>query len=594
MVRRLLRAGHECVVYDREPGRGRGAGRARAPTGQRVARRVRRQADAAARRLGHGAGRRADRGDGRRPRASGSTPGDAIIDGGNSYFKDDVRRAPGRCAAGASTTSTSAPAAASGALERGYCLMVGGDKRTPSSASSRSSARSPRAAATIDRARPGRDRPRRHGRGGLPALRPAGAGHFVKMIHNGIEYGLMQAYAEGFDILHNAARRSCPTSYRYDLDLRRHRRALAARQRGRLLAARPDRIGARRGPATSTSYSGVRAGLRRGPLDGAGGDRGGGAGRRARRRRSSPASARGRSTPSPRRCSRRCASSSAATSSAPRSDAASDATNPTLESRREPRSRRARASIVIFGASGDLTKRKLVPPLYNLRQQRAAAAASFAVVGVARGRLQTTQGSRASCAGELPSFATATLDAERLERGSRERLYYRARRLRRSRDLRALCERARRASTQRARHGAATYSSTSRRRPTSSRRSSSSLGAAGLTARSRRPLAARGRREAVRPRSRVGAGAQPRRSARCSASDRSTASTTTSARRRSRTSSSSASPTASSSRSGTATTSTTCRSRSPRRSASSSAAATTTRPARCATWCRTTCSSSSR
>ena len=80
---------------------------------------------------------------------------------------------------------------------------------------------------------------------------PAGAGHFVKMVHNGIEYGLMQAYAEGFDILKSKASeparggalRPRPAG---------HRRGLAARQRHLLVAARPDRRGARQGPASST------------------------------------------------------------------------------------------------------------------------------------------------------------------------------------------------------------------------------------------------------------------------------------------------------------------------------------------------------
>ena len=76
------------------------------------------------------------------------------------------------------------------------------------------------------------------------------------MIHNGIEYGLMQAYAEGFDILRTAANPSVPAEQRFDLDLARHRRALAARQRRHLVAARPHRVGARRESAPSTSSKG--------------------------------------------------------------------------------------------------------------------------------------------------------------------------------------------------------------------------------------------------------------------------------------------------------------------------------------------------
>ena len=138
---------------------------------------------------------------------------------------------------------------------------------------------------------------------------PVGAGHFVKMVHNGIEYGLMQAYAEGFDILRGAPRKdSVPDGHRYDLNLADDRRGLAARQRRRVVAARSD--GERRSPRVPTldRYTGARAGLRRRPLDDPGGDRGGGAGAGAGRRRCSLASARARSTPSARRCSRRCAS----------------------------------------------------------------------------------------------------------------------------------------------------------------------------------------------------------------------------------------------------------------------------------------------
>ena len=72
---------------------------------------------------------------------------------------------------------------------------------------------------------------------------PSGSGHFVKMVHNGIEYGLMQAYAEGFDIFRNATSKEVPEEHRYDLNLARHRRSLAARQRSQFMAARSHRHG---------------------------------------------------------------------------------------------------------------------------------------------------------------------------------------------------------------------------------------------------------------------------------------------------------------------------------------------------------------
>ena len=137
---------------------------------------------------------------------------------------------------------------------------------------------------------------------------PAGAGHFVKMIHNGIEYGLMQAYAEGFDILRNvkldggaggAALRARPRRYRRGLAARQRRLLLAARSRPRsALAEDPDLDGLHRLvstiPARAAGRSRRRSRRRCRPM--------------CSRRRSMPASARARTTPSPRACCRRCAS----------------------------------------------------------------------------------------------------------------------------------------------------------------------------------------------------------------------------------------------------------------------------------------------
>ncbi len=196
-------------------------------------------------------------------------------------------------------------------LERGYCLMIGGEagrRRAPRSDLRRAGAGRGDNPATATRE--GRD-PRASG---LSACGPNGAGHFVKMIHNGIEYGMMQAMAEGFDILKQrqlaqAAARTAPRHRR-----RRHRRGLAPRQRRHVMAARSDRGRAGGGPAARRLFR-PRRGFGRGPLDGAGGHRGGGAGRGADRARSIRASARARITRSPRRCCRPCARASAATSS---------------------------------------------------------------------------------------------------------------------------------------------------------------------------------------------------------------------------------------------------------------------------------------
>jgi 6-phosphogluconate dehydrogenase len=86
------------------------------------------------------------------------------------------------------------------------------------------------------------------------------------MVHNGIEYGMMQAYAEGFDIFKNATSKELPEDIRYDLNLPGHRRSLAARQRGEFVAARPDGHGAGR-ESHARRIQRLRAGFRRRPLD---------------------------------------------------------------------------------------------------------------------------------------------------------------------------------------------------------------------------------------------------------------------------------------------------------------------------------------
>ena len=128
-------------------------------------------------------------------------PGDVVIDGGNSHYHDDIRRAAALRAAGMHYVDVGTSGGVWG-LERGYCLMIGGERRrcAASIRSSRpwppGSARSPHAVA------PGR--PGGTAEQGYLHCGPAGAGHFVKMVHNGIEYGLMAAYAEGFNLLHHA------------------------------------------------------------------------------------------------------------------------------------------------------------------------------------------------------------------------------------------------------------------------------------------------------------------------------------------------------------------------------------------------------
>lgn len=142
--------------------------------------------------------------------------GDVIIDGGNTFWQDDVRRGKALKQRGIHYVDVGTSGGVWG-FDRGYCMMIGGEK------------------AVVDRLDPifaslapgPGDIPRTVGREGRDAriergyihAGPVGAGHFVKMIHNGIEYGLMQAYAEGFDILRNANIEALPAEHRFDLDI---------------------------------------------------------------------------------------------------------------------------------------------------------------------------------------------------------------------------------------------------------------------------------------------------------------------------------------------------------------------------------------
>jgi 6-phosphogluconate dehydrogenase len=141
--------------------------------------------------------------------------GDIIIDGGNSFYKDDIRRAKELATRGIRYVDCGTSGGIWG-RERGYCLMIGGDRETVENLDPIFAALAP-GAGDIPRTagRDGRD-PRVE-RGYLHCG-PSGAGHFVKMVHNAIEYGLMQAYAEGFNILKGAAERP-EKDERYDLDL---------------------------------------------------------------------------------------------------------------------------------------------------------------------------------------------------------------------------------------------------------------------------------------------------------------------------------------------------------------------------------------
>jgi 6-phosphogluconate dehydrogenase len=143
--------------------------------------------------------------------------GDVIVDGGNSHYKDDVRRAAALGRRGLHYVDVGTSGGIWG-LERGYCLMIGGEAEPVARLDPvfRTLAPGP---GTIPRT-PGRETLGGTAELGYLHCGAAGAGHFVKMVHNGIEYGLMQAYAEGFDILVNAQSTDLPAPHRYDLPIR--------------------------------------------------------------------------------------------------------------------------------------------------------------------------------------------------------------------------------------------------------------------------------------------------------------------------------------------------------------------------------------
>jgi len=142
--------------------------------------------------------------------------GDVIIDGGNSYYKDDVRRARMLKKKGVLLLDAGTSGGIWG-VERGYCLMIGGDRAAVERLRPIFTALAPGQGSTPPS--PGREAIHGTAEQGFLHCGPAGAGHFVKMVHNGIEYGIMQAYAEGFDILRSVNSKDIPEDRRYDLNL---------------------------------------------------------------------------------------------------------------------------------------------------------------------------------------------------------------------------------------------------------------------------------------------------------------------------------------------------------------------------------------
>ncbi|MFQ5329255.1 MAG: phosphogluconate dehydrogenase (NAD(+)-dependent, decarboxylating) [Thermodesulfobacteriota bacterium] len=220
IVRRLMRYGHSCIVYDRTPDTVQRLTDEGATGTSSIAELLERM---------------------ERPRAvwvmvPAGTPteevvkaladfmeaGDIIIDGGNAYYKDDVRRSKELKEKEIHYVDVGTSGGVWG-IERGYCMMIGGEEAIVKTLDPIFKSLAPGVG----------DIPHTPGRGDFDGIGqsggtaeegylycgPTGAGHFVKMIHNGIEYGLMQAYAEGFGILKGAASEELPEGHRYNLDV---------------------------------------------------------------------------------------------------------------------------------------------------------------------------------------------------------------------------------------------------------------------------------------------------------------------------------------------------------------------------------------
>jgi 6-phosphogluconate dehydrogenase len=216
IVRRLMRGGHHCVVYDTNSELMQALGKEGAAPVESPEAMV-------AALDGNGprivwimlpAGKITD--DMVMRLAAVMRSGDIIIDGGNSYYKDDIRRAGQLAGQGLRYVDVGTSGGVWG-LERGYCMMIGGEKEAVDHLDPIFATLAP-GLGTIPRT-PGRDGHDPRAEQGYIHAGPTGAGHFVKMIHNGIEYGLMQAYAEGFDILRTKASDKLPEGERFDLKL---------------------------------------------------------------------------------------------------------------------------------------------------------------------------------------------------------------------------------------------------------------------------------------------------------------------------------------------------------------------------------------
>ena len=214
MVRRLMQGGHQCVVFDLNPDNVKQLAGEGATGSSSVDDFISKLNQPRAVWIMVPAGNATEKTV--NDLAAKMEAGDIIIDGGNSYFKDDARRALSLREKSINYVDVGTSGGVWG-LERGYCMMIGGPAEAVKHLDPIFKTLAP-GRGEITRT-PGRERVSGTAEDGYLYCGPSGAGHFVKMVHNGIEYGLMQAYAEGFDIFHSANSKDLPEEYRYDLNV---------------------------------------------------------------------------------------------------------------------------------------------------------------------------------------------------------------------------------------------------------------------------------------------------------------------------------------------------------------------------------------
>jgi 6-phosphogluconate dehydrogenase len=214
IARRLMRDGHQCVVWDRDAGAVKKVADDGATGAKDLADLVAKLEAPRAVWIMLPAGKPTE--DTVAELGDKLAKGDILIDGGNTFYRDDIRRAKALAPKGVTYVDVGTSGGVWG-LERGYCMMVGGEKAAVDHIDPVLKTLAPGLGDVPRTKRPDGSDPRAEQ--GYIHAGPAGAGHFVKMVHNGIEYGLMQAYAEGFDVLQGKNSPELAEDERFDLNL---------------------------------------------------------------------------------------------------------------------------------------------------------------------------------------------------------------------------------------------------------------------------------------------------------------------------------------------------------------------------------------